>query len=73
MDKSELQSFGKSIRRQHLPGKTQNTDFSLRSKTKTKAKYTLLLMTVPRSYRQHKIISGKMEDGQKKATQELIE
>lgn len=42
MDESELQSFGKSVLGQHLLGKTQNTDFSLRSKTKTKEKYTFL-------------------------------
>lgn len=43
MGDSKLQSFGKSVLVQHLPGKKHNTDFSLRNKTKTKAKYNLLL------------------------------
>lgn len=65
MDESEPQSFGRSVLGQHLFGKTHNTDFSLTSNIKTKAKYTITI--VPRSCGWHKITSGKIEDGQRKA------
>lgn len=44
MDESAPWSFGKSVLGQCLLGKTDNTDFSYCIKTKTEAKYTLLLL-----------------------------
>lgn len=58
MGESELQSFGKSVWGQRLLGKTLNTDFSLLSKTRTKAKYPV--KTVPSSCGQHKIYKEKL-------------